>query len=151
MDVQVVLVRGRSGSGKTTVITRILPALIGAGYRVGVAKHTSHVTEFDRPGKDSHRFREAGAAAVLAGGKDQAALFFPADPDSWEVSDIVRRMQDVDLVLIEGFRRITGGLTISLQSGSVRLDSGNDSTQFDRDDIDGLVHALLAILKRPGG
>ncbi len=56
---------GVSGSGKTTLITAVLPLLRAEGLRVGVVKHAHCGFDMDRPGKDSYRVREAGAAEVL--------------------------------------------------------------------------------------
>ena len=54
-----------SGTGKTTLLTRLLPLLSGQGLRVGMIKHSHHDFEIDKPGKDSYRLREAGAQQVL--------------------------------------------------------------------------------------
>ena len=58
---------GASGSGKTTLITAVLPPLRARGLRVAVLKHAHCGFDMDRPGKDSFRVREAGAAEVHAG------------------------------------------------------------------------------------
>jgi len=55
-------IAGWSGSGKTTLLERLIPALARRGVRVGVIKQTHHDFELDRPGKDSHRLRQAGAS-----------------------------------------------------------------------------------------
>jgi molybdopterin-guanine dinucleotide biosynthesis protein B len=57
-------ISGWSGAGKTTLIEALIPRLAGRGLRVGVVKHDAHRLEFDRPGKDTMRLREAGAARV---------------------------------------------------------------------------------------
>jgi molybdopterin-guanine dinucleotide biosynthesis adapter protein len=56
---------GWSGSGKTTLVEKLLPVLAARGWRVSTLTHAHHSVEFDRPGKDSWRHRQAGAVAVM--------------------------------------------------------------------------------------
>ena len=58
-------VAGWSGSGKTTLLVRLIPELVGRGFRVSTVKHAHHAFDVDRPGKDSFRHREAGAREVI--------------------------------------------------------------------------------------
>ena len=55
---------GWKGSGKTTLVVRLLPELISRGFSVSTLKHAHHDFDIDKPGKDSHRHREAGAREV---------------------------------------------------------------------------------------
>jgi len=96
---------GWSGSGKTTLLTRILPELIGRGYSVSTMKHTHHRFDIDRPGKDSHEHRGAGATQVLITSSSRWALLTENRDDvEPEINDLIARMDPVDLVLIEGFK-----------------------------------------------
>jgi len=58
------VIAGPPGSGKTAIIRRLLPPLTAAGLRVGILKLAPADFDPDRPGKDSYRHREAGAAQV---------------------------------------------------------------------------------------
>lgn len=96
---------GWSGSGKTTLIEQLIPLLTGRGLRVSLIKHTHHGFDLDRPGKDSHRFRTAGAAEVMLAGAQRWALMSEVDeaaPPSLE--DLLARLGPCDLVLVEGFK-----------------------------------------------
>jgi len=63
---RVVGIVGRQGSGKTSLIERLIPAILARGLSVSTIKHTHHHDiELDRPGKDSHRHRSAGASEVI--------------------------------------------------------------------------------------
>ena len=89
-----------SGTGKTTLIERLIPALNARGLKLGVMKHDAHRFEIDKPGKDSYRFSHAGALVTAIGSSEMTALIErrPLSP-----REIIGRMQGVDLVLIEGY------------------------------------------------
>ncbi len=98
---------GASGSGKTTLIERLIPELKQQGLAVAAVKHTHHDVDMDRPGKDSWRFREAGARRVLLGTKQWVFTTEPA-PKAEDTLELIRRAAaGVDLVLIEGFGRLS--------------------------------------------
>lgn len=100
---KVIAVTGYSGSGKTTLIEKLLPVLHAAGLKVATIKHTHHQVAFDTPGKDSWRFKQAGAVASML--VTPQALQLVADlPDSPDPVQLAQRyFSDVDLVLAESF------------------------------------------------
>ena len=65
---------GWSGSGKTSLLAKLLPVLIARGHNVSTVKHAHHAFEIDKPGKDSHTHRLAGAHEVLVSGARRWAL-----------------------------------------------------------------------------
>jgi molybdopterin-guanine dinucleotide biosynthesis protein MobB len=100
----VLAICGYSGAGKTTLIERLLPRLAARGLRVGVVKHDSHQLNLDRPGKDTARFFEAGAAAVCA--HDPTQHFVRTrESGSVPLTDVLPGLPaDLDLVLVEGHK-----------------------------------------------
>ncbi len=96
---------GASGSGKTTLVVRLLPELIGRGFKVSTVKHTHHQFDIDTPGKDSHRHREAGASEVLLTAPARWVLIHEhqGGPEPG-MDEAISRMAPVDLVLVEGFK-----------------------------------------------
>ncbi|HTW26306.1 MAG TPA: molybdopterin-guanine dinucleotide biosynthesis protein B [Acetobacteraceae bacterium] len=97
---------GPSGAGKTTLLSAMLPLLRAAGLSVSTVKHAHHGFDLDRPGKDSHRHREAGALEVMVAGPERWALLHehPRSVAEPALAELLARMTPVDLVLVEGFR-----------------------------------------------
>jgi molybdopterin-guanine dinucleotide biosynthesis protein MobB len=95
-----------SGAGKTTLIEKIIPALIKENIRVSVVKHGHHSFEIDYPGKDSYRLRKAGAYQTLVLNDKRSALIteYAENPHSFE-SSIQQMDKDVDVILVEGLRQ----------------------------------------------
>jgi molybdopterin-guanine dinucleotide biosynthesis protein B len=94
---------GSSGSGKTTLITQILPLLRQHGLRVSAIKHAHHGFDIDKPGKDSFRYREAGAEEVMLVADGRWALL-REEAEDVSLAALTSRMTDVDIVLVEGFK-----------------------------------------------
>jgi molybdopterin-guanine dinucleotide biosynthesis protein B len=97
---------GYSGSGKTTLVERLIPALKLRGQRVSVVKHAHHNFDIDRPGKDTHRHREAGAFEVVVASSRRLALMREFEqPAQLSVHELLAELWDgVDWVLVEGFK-----------------------------------------------
>ena len=91
-----------SGTGKTTIIEKLVPELKARGLRVAVIKHDAHTFEIDREGKDSWRFAKAGADVTVISSADKTALI---EQRKLEFSDVVSRIRDVDLILAEGYNQ----------------------------------------------
>ncbi len=99
---------GRSGSGKTHLIVRLIDHFAARGMRVATVKHTHHHNfELDQPGKDSWQHREAGAVETLLLSDERYAIL-GQQTEPWNLASIQRRMQTSDLLLIEGFSALAG-------------------------------------------
>ncbi|MBP1626388.1 MAG: mobB [Holophagaceae bacterium] len=96
---------GWSGSGKTTLMVELLPLIRQAGIKVSTMKHAHHYFDVDKPGKDSHRHREAGASEVLIVSTARWVLMHESrDEEEPTIESLIQRMTPVDLLLIEGFK-----------------------------------------------
>ncbi len=101
----VISIIAKSGTGKTTFISKLIPELKRLGVRVGVLKHHSHPTPFDTPGKDTFRMTQAGAEIVVGVSAVQTAVFLQHLGSDDLDAIIARFLSDMDLVLIEGYKR----------------------------------------------
>jgi molybdopterin-guanine dinucleotide biosynthesis protein B len=98
---RILVFSGPSGVGKTTLLEKLLPALVARGLKVGALKHSGHPHPFDRPGKDSARLRAAGAVAVVVQGPAELAYF---GPPVIGIRALARLLPNVDLVVAESFK-----------------------------------------------
>jgi len=96
-------VAASSNSGKTTLIEKIVRILKGRGLRVAVIKHASAGFDLDKPGKDSWRFQQAGADAVILSGPGRIALMRKVEHEPGPEA-LARLAGDVDIVIVEGYK-----------------------------------------------
>lgn len=97
-----------SGTGKTTLLTRIIPLLKERGYRLGIVKHVHHKFDIDIPGKDSYKLRKAGAMQVIAASRHRLAYIREFDdpkdePSLFEALETLET-SELDLILVEGYK-----------------------------------------------
>ena len=101
----IVSVIGKSKSGKTTLIEKLIQELKLRGYRVATIKHTPQGVNFDEPGKDSWRHIQAGSEATAVSSPDKVLLIKPVDQDA-NLDEVVYLLgEDYDIILAEGFKQ----------------------------------------------
>jgi molybdopterin-guanine dinucleotide biosynthesis protein MobB len=151
----IVSIVGKSKSGKTTLIEKLIGELKSRGYKVATIKHTSQKLVFDEPGKDSWRHTQAGSEMTMVSSPDRIVLIKPIteEPSLEEIAHLAG--EDYDLILTEGFskgnapkievRRQKAGppLTIKKLIAIVSDEPLKTKTrQFSPDDIKGLADLL---------
>lgn len=105
--IPVLAIAAWSGTGKTTLLKKLIPALCAKGKRPGLIKHTHHNMDVDKPGKDSFELRKAGAAQTMVASRQRWALMTETpDEAPLDLAYLVSRMDHstLDLVLVEGFK-----------------------------------------------
>jgi len=153
-------VTGWKDSGKTTLAERLLAEMVRRGLAVSSVKHAHHDTEIDHPGRDSFRHRAAGAGQVIVASPVRWALMTelrgaPEPP----LEALLGRLDPVDLVLVEGFKRTphpkieahrteTGRPLLAPENPTVRAVASNGSPAvavplFHLDDIAGIADFIL--------
>ena len=98
-----------SGTGKTTLLEKLIPQIIKQGIRIGMVKHAHHAFDIDTPGKDSYRLRMAGARQMLiASSQRQALMTENITPQEPRLDELITRLDTdhIDLVLVEGFKQV---------------------------------------------
>lgn len=94
---------GQPGAGKTTFIAELVQAWVGMDIRVGTIKHSAHAHELDKPGKDSHVHRMAGASPAAMITRDLAAVYLPRTPEITVEKLLETHYRDLDVTVIEGW------------------------------------------------
>ena len=156
---------GRPDHGKTTLLEKLIPELNRRGYRIGTIKHHVHEFDMDKPGKDTWRHKQAGAHSVVLSSPTGLGLIRDVSGDTPIEELVDRYFSDVDLVIAEGYKRLTlpkievfrNALTHTpLQNrdetwiGMVTdLKQEGDLPHFGLDDISGIVDFLITTLIKP--
>jgi molybdopterin-guanine dinucleotide biosynthesis protein B len=99
----IISIVGKSKSGKTTLIEKLIPELKRRGYKIGTIKHTFHNVEFDKKGKDSWRHKNSGAETVIVASPGRIAMVRDDNCESLDCLEMY--FQDMDLVITEGFKK----------------------------------------------
>ena len=102
--VPIISIVGKSDSGKTTFIEKLIAELNRRGYSVATIKHDTHGFEIDREGKDTWRHAQAGALSVIISSRDKLALIKRVEQEL-SLDDLSRLIEGVDLILTEGYKR----------------------------------------------
>ena len=108
MSTPVLSIVGRSNSGKTTLMEKLVSGLTAQGLRIATIKHSHHQPEMDTPGKDSWRHKQAGAATSLLVGPERMLMVSDVDEALNPQLLASRLFADYDLVLVEGYASVAG-------------------------------------------
>ena len=104
--VPLLTIRAASGTGKTTLLTKIIPLLKSRGVSLGCIKHTHHSLTLDTKGKDSFRLKEAGVNQMLVGDSKEWMLLGTNAKERNTLESMLNHFdhKELDLILIEGFK-----------------------------------------------
>ena len=98
-------IAGYKNAGKTTLVVDVVRELTARGFRVATVKHAHHEFDIDHPGKDSYLHREAGASEVIVASSIRwAHIVELGDRPEPSLNDLLERVGDIDLVIVEGFK-----------------------------------------------
>lgn len=100
-----------SGTGKTTLLTKLIPLFAAQNLRLAIVKHAHHDFDIDHPQKDSYKLRHAGATQMLISSSRRWALMRELSTAESELSlsELLNQIdhEHVDLILVEGFKKET--------------------------------------------
>ena len=94
---------GNSGTGKTTLMEKLIPEFKSRGLKIGTIKHHIHDFEMDKPGKDSWRHKQAGSDVSMISSSDQIGIVMDAVYDH-KPDELLYFFNNVDIVLTEGYK-----------------------------------------------
>ncbi len=94
---------GHAGCGKTTLIVDLIKEMVKRDIKVGSLKHSAHVHELDKPGKDSFQHRNAGAVPASMMTQSMSAIYLPGSDKLTPEKLLKKYYLNVDIVLIEGW------------------------------------------------
>ena len=149
---------GWSGSGKTTLLEKLLPRMAQGGRTVGYMKTDAHGFTMDRPGKDTARLFDAGAAVVSILGPGEAATRLRPTPDV-DLGDFIdQQFTGCELVLVEGGKNSDLDLVEVVRGERVLPDEAllavvgdpvpeSSISAFHRDDVEGIAGFVEAWLE----
>ncbi len=100
-QIPIISIVAYSGTGKTTLLEKVIYMLKQRGLRICVIKHDSHDFQVDQEGKDSWRMTQAGADMTILSNDRKTVVF---ENRSLEIEDILTHIHDVDLILTEGYK-----------------------------------------------
>ncbi|MGR3494714.1 molybdopterin-guanine dinucleotide biosynthesis protein B [Citreimonas sp.] len=154
-------VTGWKNAGKTTLMERLVTEITGRGLRVSTVKHAHHDTDVDQPGRDSFRHRQAGASQVMLASPRRWALMTELrDAPEPALEDLLPRLDPVDLVLVEGYKRaphpkieawraINGKLPLATKNDTIRAIAADGPVEtglpvLDLDDVVAVADFILS-------
>ena len=101
----IISIVGKSSTGKTTFLEKLIRELAGRGYRVATIKHSHHAISFDQPNKDSWRHARAGAVASMVSSTTEIQIIKPVAREL-TIEELAAHLgNDYDIILSEGFSR----------------------------------------------
>lgn len=104
MPIPILSIIGKSNSGKTTLLEKLIPELKRRGYRVATIKHHAHAGfEIDQPGKDTWRHAQAGSQVVVITAPDKLAMIEQLESEL-SLDEVAARISGVDIILTEGWK-----------------------------------------------
>lgn len=103
MNMIISFVARKSGSGKTHIIELLIAELKRRGLRVAAVKHTGHMPDFDRHGKDTYRYHESGASRIMIFSPHGMMMYDEIDHGASDVAELAG--MGMDVVIMEGFKQ----------------------------------------------
>jgi molybdopterin-guanine dinucleotide biosynthesis protein B len=117
MKPKIITIVGKSNSGKTTLLEKLIACLTQRGYKIGSVKHAHDGFDMDKEGKDSWRHRKAGAKTTLVIMENKVAII--KDDTAGYIEKMRSYLSDMDIILAEGFKRQNLSKIEVFRTGSV--------------------------------
>ena len=138
--IPIISIVGRSNSGKTTLIEKLISELSGRGHRVATVKHDVHGFDIDKEGKDSWRHKKAGSQLVVISSPSKIAIIKDLEQEQ-DLEEIRRQwIHDVDIIVTEGYKRES--------FPKIEINLFQDPPEFVCSDDDNLIAVVAKVPRR---
>ena len=159
----IVSIVGKSSTGKTTFLEKLIREITDRGYKVATIKHSHHSISFDQPNKDSWRHAQAGAVATMVSSTTEIQVIKRVTGEL-SIDELARNLgEDYDIILTEGFSRGSAPkVEIHRKEAGPLLENAQklfavvtdepletETKQFATDDVKGVVDLLEEKFIRP--
>ncbi|OYT59132.1 molybdopterin-guanine dinucleotide biosynthesis protein B [Thermoplasmatales archaeon ex4484_30] len=111
-----IAIKGKKNSGKTLFIENLLKKL--KGYKVVVVKSSMHEA-IDEEGKDTWRYRGAGAIASIISTKKEIVLFTKGTENKLKDAINIAKKFFPDVIIVEGYKSVEGLNCIDVEEADV--------------------------------
>jgi molybdopterin-guanine dinucleotide biosynthesis protein B len=101
----IISIVGKSDSGKTTLLEKLIAEIKNRGYHIGTIKHDTHGFDIDREGKDTWRHKKAGASTVIISSPNKIAVIKDIKEEKPLDTIAAEYLQDMDIIFTEGYKR----------------------------------------------
>jgi len=162
--IPIISIVGKSNSGKTTFLEKLVRELKGSHYRVAVIKHDTHGFDIDHPGKDTWRMAQAGSDIVMISSPNKMAMIKKTSNELTLDQLQAQIMDEVDIILSEGYKtgdkpkieisraEVSNELLCSKEELLALVTDQSfdlDVPHFDLDDASGVVELLISGVLKP--
>lgn len=152
--IPIISVVGKSNTGKTTLLEKLIPELNRRGYRIGVIKHDAHDFEIDHEGKDTWRLTRAGAETVVISAAKKLAMIRTAGPEPLPATldELASRLFfGMDLIITEGYKRESKPKIEVTRTGKLLCTDGDHLLAVAVNPCDGAAHGRASATDGTGG
>lgn len=98
----IIVICGVKNSGKTTLITKLIPKFTSLGYKVATIKHDGHDFDADVEGTDSYKHKQAGAYGTAVFSKNKFMVV--KEQKETDESELIKLFPEADIIFLEGFK-----------------------------------------------
>jgi len=98
---------GSSGTGKTTLMEKLISSLTKQGFKIGAVKKTDQSVSIDQKGKDTWRYTVAGAKTVVFSTSLETSFIQKRQMNEKNICEILLKMSELDFIFIEGTSEIS--------------------------------------------
>jgi len=102
MNPSIIGLYGKSGTGKTTLIVKMINRLSKEGFNVASVKISDKKISIDSEGKDTWKHAQAGANLVVFSSENETDFLLKQNMNNSEIVNVIKSLGKYDIIIIEG-------------------------------------------------